>query len=167
MPKLNKTQAAKVEKAEEWGQGRELLPEGKYACRLQKVEVRDGVKAPRWSWWLTKPHDEDGVEHSGVLFLNTSLSEAAFGRLKQVFNAFGYTPDSDTDEMLGEWVGVYVTQEVQQQGKNAGRKVNDIQYVFEFDPADWDFDPADVGPDRDRNSGSAGGGRGSEDDAAF
>jgi hypothetical protein len=158
MPKLDRKTAQKVENSEEWGTGRTLLPEGRYAVRLMKVEERPGRAAPQWSWWLTKPHDEDGKEYGGVLFLNTSLSEKALGRLKQVFHAFGYSFDSDTDEMVGEWVGVYVTQEVQQQGQNAGKTRNEIQYTFEFDPDEWDFDPESVPADQDRNSNADAGG---------
>lgn len=152
MPKLSKVVAKKVDSAEEWGQGRQLLEEGRYAARLRKVEVREGEsgRAGSWSWWLTKIHDEDGKGYGGTQFLNTSLSEKAFGRLKQVFNAFGYTSDSDTDEMLGEWVGIYVTQERQAQGKNAGKMRNEIQYVFEFVADEWAFDPDGVGPDQER-----------------
>lgn len=155
MPKLPKKMAQTVEKAEEWGQGRQLLPEGKYAVRLFKVEERDGQKAPQWSWWLTNAHDPEGTEYPGVQFLNTSLSEAAAGRLKQVFHAFGYSADSDTDEMVGEWVGIYVTQEVQKQGQNAGKTRNEIQYLFEFDPDEWDFDPESV-PEYEPRGGSGG-----------
>lgn len=156
MPKLDRKTAQKVETSEEWGTGRSLLPEGRYAVRLMKVEERPGNVAPQWSWWLTQPHDETGKKYSGTLFLNTSLSEKALGRLKQVFHAFGYSFDSDTDEMIGEWVGVYVTQEVQTQGANAGKTRNEIQYLFEFEPDEWDFDPESVPADQDRSSAATG-----------
>ena len=34
MPKLDRKTAQKVENSEEWGTGRTLLPEGRYAVRL-------------------------------------------------------------------------------------------------------------------------------------
>lgn len=48
------------------------------------------------------------------------------GRMKVFFRAFGYTPDSDTDEFLGGQCLVHVIVRPQQQGKRAGQDVNEV-----------------------------------------
>ena len=138
MPKLPKKTQDSVEKAEEWGESSYLLDEGRYAAQLQGVESREGAKGEYWSWVYTNLHDQEGTPHPGRQWDNTSLSQP--GRLKQVFNAFGYSTDSDTDEMIGEWVTLVVRQEVAQAGKRAGQLVNRVSSIAEFDPAEFDFD---------------------------
>lgn len=157
MPKLNKKVAQETAQAEAWGSGPRLLPEGRYAGRLLSVEERDGNEFPQWSWRFTQLHNEEGESFGGSQFLNTSLSPKARGGLKAAFDAFGYTTDSDTEEMLGEWAVLHITQEVAQQGKRAGQTVNRVQSVAEFVPDDWDFDPDTVPADKPREQGSSGG----------
>lgn len=159
MPKLDQNIAKQVNAAQEWSGtgGRVLLEEGRYAGRLFKVEEKGAGPSGygRWTWHLTKIHDAEGTEYPGRQFYDTSLSPKALGKFRNAFEAFGYTPDSDTDEILGEWVGLYVTQEIQRQGKNAGNTVNVVASLFPFEASEWDFDPSQVSPDEERNSGSA------------
>ena len=143
MPKLKSTIAKKVEKAEA-ATGSFLLPEGRYAARLVEVQEKQGPKGPYWVWVLADIHDEDGNAQPGRQWHNTSLSDAAFGFLKAVFNAFGYTPDSNTDEMIGEWVTLHLVQEQIAMGKRAGEMTNRIRDLFEFDGSNFNFDPADL-----------------------
>ena len=169
MPKLPTAQAKKTAKADAWesGGGRQLLDDGRYAGQLFSVVEREGRKAPYWNWRFVNIHDIEGDPQGRVnLFLSTSLSEAAAGGLKQAFDAFGYTTDSDTDEIVGEWAVLYVRQEVQEQGKNAGQRVNVVSGLAPFDPDDWAFDPDEVPEyvERDRfDAGASSGRRGSED----
>jgi hypothetical protein len=124
---LNKTMASAVEEAS-GGSGFEPLPEGVYPVRLRGVDIREGQKAPYWVWEFEIP---EGVEHSGRRFwLNTSLSEAALWKLKEVFTAFGTTPDTDTDELLGKRVSAVVVQRVIQAGARAGETTNQIDQVL-------------------------------------
>lgn len=142
MPKLTKAAAKVVDSAEAAG-GFPLLDEGRYAAQLMKVEQKAGKEFPYWVWEFSNVHDEEGTSYAGRLWNNTSLSPKSAGFLKAVFEAFGYTTDSDTDEMVGEFVVVHVIQEVIPTGQHAGRKTNRIQRFAEFDPNEWDFDPAD------------------------
>lgn len=70
------------------------------------------------------------------------------GRLHAFFEAFGYTPDSDTDEMVGERCVIQVGVETQQRGAGAGKERNVINNVFPLDTvdvADSDDDDDDDG----------------------
>lgn len=141
MPKLNKKQAKAVSEAES---GSFLLEPGRYAGRLKSVTEREGREYPQWSWEFEALHDEDGKRKAGRQWVNTSLSPKAAWKVKEVFEALGYTTDSDTDEMIGEWAVLTVTQEIAEQGKYQGQTVNRVQTVAEFDPDDWPFDPDEV-----------------------
>lgn len=145
MPKLKKAMAKQVDKAEA-ASGSYLLDEGRYAARLQKVEERTAQSSGNeyWAWVLGDIHDSEGAKRPGRLWHNTSLSERALGFLKATFEAFGYTADSDTDEMIGEWVTVYVIQEPIARGPKAGQLTNRVQTLSEFEADEWDFDPEDL-----------------------
>lgn len=155
MPKLTKKVAAEVEKSEAMG-GSFLLPDGRYALRLGKVEERPGTEHPQWSWEFDAIVDEDGDRKPGRLWHNTSLSPKSRGFLKATFEAFGYSPDSDTDEMIGEWVVGYVSQSKQLVGKNAGQMRNNIDRLAPFDADDWDFNPDEI-PVKPATDGAGGG----------
>ena len=145
MPKLKATLAKKVNAAEA-ATGSYLLPEGRYAARLLAVEQREGAKGPYWRWEFGDLHDAEGDKKAGKQWHNTSLSEAALGFLKATFEAFGYTTESDTDEMIGEWVVLHLVQEQIPTGKRAGEMTNRIQGLFPFVEDDFDFDPAELPP---------------------
>jgi hypothetical protein len=157
MPKLPKKIQKEVDKTEAWGVGGGgfLLDEGRYAARLKAVTVGQGLKGEYWAFEWSKLHDEEGKEHRGRQWDNVSLSVP--GKMKQVFEGLGFSVDSDTDEMIGEWAVLHLTQEVQTQGKRAGQTVNRIVGVTEFDPDEWDFDPDAVGEDEDYGSGGRNG----------
>jgi hypothetical protein len=159
VPKLSKKQAKEIERAEAWGVGGGgyLLPEGRYAARLKAVGTGTGPAGTYWSFEYSKLHNEEGEEQRGRQWENVSLSDKARGKMKSVFDAFGYSTDSDTDEMIGEWVVLHLVQEVQSQGKRAGQTVNRIVGVTAFDDAEWPFDIDEVGEDEDRNGGAANG----------
>lgn len=139
MPKLNKNAAKQVDKADA-ASGSFLLPEGRYAAQLKQVDEKDGKEYPYWVWEFHNLHDEEGVKRPGKQWNNTSLSPKSAGFLKATFEAFGYTSDSDTDEMLGEWVVLYLVQETIAQGQRAGQLRNSVQSLAEFNPDEWDFD---------------------------
>lgn len=123
MPKLNKKQAKAVEEAE----GGELLVDpGVYAAVLNKVEEKKGQAGPYWEWEFQLLEDADGneLESKPKVWENTSLSEKAQWRLRDMFEAFEVSPDTDTDEILGQWVALTVGQEVAQQGSRQGQLRN-------------------------------------------
>lgn len=126
MPKLNSKQTRMVEDAAE----REfiLLDPGLYLAALQKVEAKEGKNGPYWEWefLLTEDENGDGLETNVTLWDNTSLSEKAAWKLKAHFAAFGVPPDTDTDDLLGEWIWVDVGHEVQSQGARAGKLRNTV-----------------------------------------
>jgi len=126
MPKLSADVAAEVEKAE--GQDFEAIDEGIYRAVLEgEVEVKDGANGIYWRW-VFKLTDEGFT--SRKMFLNTSLSEAARWRLNEVFKAFGVPADTDTDELIGKPVRLYIVQRIIQGGVRKGDMGNDIKQVL-------------------------------------
>lgn len=59
-------------------------------------------------------------------------------RLKEFYGAFGYTPDSDTEEFEGEECGIELSVITQNFGRNQGKKVNQIERVFPVEDLGWD-----------------------------
>lgn len=144
MPKLNSKVAKKVEQQESSG-GYEPIPPGPYTLRLRSVDVKEGAKGPYWVWEFEIP--EGAEEYAGRRFwMNTSLSEAALWKLKEVFAAFGESPDTDTDELCGERVTGYIVQRTIQAGERKGELANQIDRVVPFEgdaDADDEFDEDD------------------------
>jgi hypothetical protein len=64
-------------------------------------------------------------------------------RIKEFFGAFGFTPDSDTDEVLGEQCVVIIGQETQQMGRNAGKIVNTVNGLAHLSTVGLGGDPSD------------------------
>jgi hypothetical protein len=62
------------------------------------------------------------------------------GKIKEFFLAFGFSADSDTDEMIGERCGIKVSQTTIQQGKRKGETGNQIDAFIAL--ADLDFEDA-------------------------
>lgn len=140
MAKLSKAMAKKVNTQE--GGSFEALPEGIYVGKL--VEVRTdgkGAAGPYWTW-------EFDVQDEGFkgrkLWVNTSLADNALWKLKEVFTAFGYDADTDTDELIGESVKLRVSQRVIEQGSRKGEIGNNVERLMEFDSEEGDDDEDDV-----------------------
>lgn len=134
MPKLGNDLAEKVENAED---GFKPVPDGIYVAQLMEdVDVREGDKGTYWRWVFQVPteHEGDELEYSGRRFwLNTSLSEAAFFRLKEVFAAFGVPTNTDTDELVGRKVKLLIGSTIIQRGQRKGEPSNEIQKVLPLD----------------------------------
>lgn len=157
MPKLDSKTASSVEETEATHGGDfEPLAPGKYLARLVDVEVRDEKNkydALQWSAEFDNIHTFDesgpGEKQPGRQWLNLTLPTTAKphsaytngpekwekyqnmlrGRLAAFFEAFGFTPDSDTDEMTGEWAVITVGVETAQQGSRAGKQVNRVNDI--------------------------------------
>lgn len=131
MPKLPKDKARQV--AETESSGFSALDEGRYLAALSDVKVMPGGEnGPYWSWeFKDLINTETGRKAPGRQWVNTSLSDKAAWKMKEVFDAFGYTTDSDTDEMIGEKVVLVISQNIIERGKRKGETGNNVDRVVE------------------------------------
>ena len=126
MPKLNKEQAKGV--AETEGGNFDPIESGVYHARLREVENKGPGPSGSDYWaWQFELLDEPYVNRR--LWTNTSLSEAAAFKLKEVFEAFGVDTDTDTDELCGQIVKLVVSTRVIQEGSKKGETANQIERV--------------------------------------
>lgn len=148
MPKLPKNVQDAAEAAEVGGSSAPL-DEGVYILRLHSIDTSgSGPAGPYWTWEYRVVEGPDGPMNGRKrLWDRISLSEKAAFRVKQVFTAFGFTLDSDTDELIGEHVKAYVIQEPIQSGNRAGQMGNSISEYLEL--AD-DWEPAAAGAAADQ-----------------
>lgn len=135
--KLNKATQKKVAAQEDRGEF-EAVPAGVYECKLREVTPKDGTKAPFWSWEFECVEEE----YKGRRFwLNTSLSEAALWKFKEVFKGFGVEPDTDTDDLVDEHVMLVISQGIIQAGSRKGEmgnNVDNVRPIGESDDEDGD-----------------------------
>ena len=132
MPKLNSDVAERVNSAED---GFKPVDEGVYTLQLaEDVSVHEGGKGPYWKWTFVIP---EGMQHAGrKFFTNTSLSEAAFFKLKETFGAFGVATDTDTEDLVGQKVKALITIKTIQGGARAGEPGNEISRLLPLDTED-------------------------------
>jgi hypothetical protein len=135
MPKLDSKTAGNIDAAE--SNEYEPLPADTYNARLQAVTVKEGQKAPYWSWEFTIEHPD---YKNRKMWANTSLSPAAAWKMKEMFDAFDVSPDTDTDLLCGERVRLIVTQRVIEGGARAGQVGNNVDRVMQADPIDLEGD---------------------------
>jgi hypothetical protein len=173
MPKLAAKDRKKVEKSEAVSGGFELLKPGKYVAELTGVEAKASAAGnPMWVAEFSEIHNLDGERMPGRQWYNLNLpttdtppdgyvgkgkksaeeSWAQYqalcsGRIKAFFEAFGFTPDSDTDEMIGERCVIQIGVRTIQQGARAGEQANSLNGVAPLDSVDYegedDADDAD------------------------
>ena len=128
MPKLASKDAQLVEETE--STGFEPVPAGIYPARLVDVSVGEGAKGPYWKW---EYEILVGYEHAGRKFWNiTSLSPKAAFKMKETFEAFGVSPDTDTDLLLGKDVTLQVGVGTIQSGERTGQSTNVVNQVLPF-----------------------------------
>lgn len=150
MPKLDAKTAKAVNAAEEIGGDFALIEPGYYFAKLSKVEVRDGSYGPQWSCEFAEITDSKGNRVPGRQWLNLNLpvsghmpanyqngedkwqkfQSVCHSRVKTFFQAFGYTTDSDTDEMIGETAVIEIEIRTIQNGPRRGEQVNGIKTVY-------------------------------------
>lgn len=168
MPKLAVKDRKKVQKAEAVGGGFEPLRPGKYIATLANVEAKNSNAGnPMWVAEFEDIHDLDGEKQPGRQWYNLNLpttDEApadyekgqekweqyqalCAGRIKAFFEAFGYTPDSDTDEMIGERCVLQIGVRTIQNGPRKGEATNSVNGVAALDSVD--FEDAGDGDDDD------------------
>lgn len=123
MPKLPAAAQEAAESAE--SMSFDPIPDGVYTAKLTEVDdsVAPGPAGPQWklTWEVT---DE---EYKGrKLFERMSLSKAAAFKVKEIYEALGYTLDSDTDEMIGDQCKLAVSIGIIEKGTRKGEKSNNI-----------------------------------------
>ncbi len=155
MPKLPKERAEGAQNQES-GDYKPLKP-GKYVFKL--TEVEEGVtgeksKNPgtdKWVWKLVVDKDYHPELRKGRWQTAQSehipLSENMDWKMKQMFEGFGYTADSDTDEILEDpearIVGYVKT------GKDivSGDPRSEVSRYVKFDASKFTFSPEDEDDD--------------------
>lgn len=150
MPKLDPTVQQHADEAKPWGDepmGGGLLPEGWYLAELIEVEDKGGDNN-RWDWVFSRlreydlPNREVGPSHAGRCWWTTTDTPDSVGKIKSTFAAFDATLDTDTDDLLGEEVLVYLAVEIARAGKRKGEQRNSMTAIKAI-PADA---RADAGP---------------------
>jgi Protein of unknown function (DUF669) len=127
MPKLSKEIAKAVDSAESTGNGFAPLENGVYRVRLGEVKATTARSsgAPMWSWMFETVEAPKGRR----LWTNTVLGDTSFWKIAEIFDAFGVSTDTDTDELIGCTVEVDVTQRVIEAGDKKGQMSNNIASV--------------------------------------
>lgn len=166
MPKLAAKTRKKVEKAEATSSEFKPLSPGKYVAELSEVEAKNSNNGhPMWVAEFTEIHSLDGERQPGRQWYNLMLpqdkmpedyqprnskkkpeeaweqyQELCNGRLKAFFEAFGYSVDSDTDEMIGDRVVLQIGIRTIQNGVRAGEQTNQVNGVAALDSVDYEED---------------------------
>lgn len=159
MAKLNAKDRKKVAKAEANSGEFQPYPPGKYIGALSEVEVKtSGNGNPMWNVTFTDITTLDGESMPGRQWYTLMLpqdkmpegytprnskkspedawatyQDLTAGRIKAFFEAFGYSEDSDTDEMIGDKVILQIGIETIQQGAKKGQKTNRVNAVLPLD----------------------------------
>ena len=111
----------------------EPVPAGAYHLRLTDVDAeREGQKGPYWRWEFT---GVEGAATNRKFWVNTSLSKAAFFKLKETFAAFGHDDPTgvDTDDLLGQVVKGHVVIRTIQGGDRKGEPTNEVSKLVKAD----------------------------------
>lgn len=148
MPKLNPTKAADVKKAGETGNRFGLLEVGKYKVKLIDVESTTARSSgnPMWIWkFETTEALEPGVKDGKgkEIWYRTVIQDNTLWDLDRVFAAFDADPDTDTDELIGDEIVVFVDHEIIGAGKRVGQTGHVIKDFFTLaagTPKDDDFE---------------------------
>lgn len=139
MPKLASDQARQAEQAHLEGpkdQG-PLVPEAMYLGKLKEVEVsnKPGPSGHHYWVWTFELQDEgyEGVEKA----LITSLSPDAAFAVGGAFAAFHVPADTDTDELLGQFAVLEISQVPIEKGSRKGELTNRVEKLH---PVDGDLE---------------------------
>ena len=142
MVKLSKKQAQAVDQAEVQDIG--PIPEGRYKGRLREVRKEEGNKGPYLRWEFDEIRGmQDGKKYPGHQWVNTSLSDNALWKVKETFLAFGVPASTDTDDLVGQEVGMVVSRSVIESGKRAGEIGNNVDRLFNLDDAEGASEDSD------------------------
>lgn len=114
--------------------GYTVLEEGHYLAQIveaEEVPARNDKSYPyiKTVWRVLEPEEFEDEK----LFLNLSFSPKAAWKLTEVFDALGYSYDSDFEEMIEaeEEAVLYVIQELIDRGKRKGQVGSTVDSVLE------------------------------------
>lgn len=139
MPRLPDSTREMLEKGEEpQSAGRGAVDEGYYLVKCVKVVEADvkesGYAGVDWTFEILQPEFQGERKIKGKkLFDYISYSESAGWKIRQLFEATGYTFDSDMDELVSDEAElvVEISTYTQQKGKNKGKLANQVEGYFE------------------------------------
>jgi len=115
-----------------------------WVAEFSNFEDLDGKKYPGRQWlninlpiaempadWLPKKMRDAGetvesVDQEARTESWENYQGMTVGRIKEFFEAFGFTIDSDTDELIGEQCIVKIGQETSNYGQRKGERVNTV-----------------------------------------
>lgn len=128
MPQLDKSQSKAVAEAESsFGP----IDEGVYLGTLVDVTSGEGNAGTYWSWKFSDLINVETDEKApGSVWVNTSLSEAAQWKLKEVFDAFEVDTSTNTDDLLGRQAQLAVSQREIERGARMGQVGNQVDAVM-------------------------------------
>lgn len=143
MAKLSASVAAEVDEAESSSGEFVPVPAGKYVYKLIEVDdTGEGKAGPYWTWVLERVHAYHPKFKKGYgtrVYHVTSLSVP--GMVKAMFEAFGYTADTETDEIVesGDYlVGRTVIDSYKKPGETEPTRKNVLKGVEKFDESKWE-----------------------------
>lgn len=169
MPKLAAKVRKRVEKATASSGEYEPLKPGKYVATLSAVEAKNSAAGnPLWVAEFEDIHNLDGERQPGRQWYNLNLpvdnmpenyrpknskkspeeawesyQDLCLSRLKGFFEAFGYSEDSDTDEMIGERCVLQIGVRTIQNGARAGEQTNSVNGVAPLDSVSFEGGDSD------------------------
>ena len=160
MPKLPKNAVKTVDDAEITNISYDPIEPGRYLARLLEVNVRentDKYDQTMWSATFDNLHSlTNGEPVSGLQWFNLTVPSGSnkvhpayenspqkwatyqnltAGRMKSFFEAMGYTVDSDTDEMIGEYAILTVAIRTIQKGARQGQLTNEVTGIASMEDA--------------------------------
>jgi hypothetical protein len=164
MPKLAAKVKKKVEKAKAVSGEFEPMKPGKYIATLNEVEAKkSNAGNAMWAVTFSDIESLDGEAQPGRLFTNLMMpidempedykpksskkspeeawetyQDLVNGRIKSFFEAFGFTVDSDTDEMIGEKCVVQVGVRTINSGVKKGQQGNEVNAILPLDSVDYE-----------------------------
>lgn len=141
MPKLPASTREMLEKGEEpQGAGRGPVDEGFYLCRVVQVdetEVKDsGYAGVDIRFEIVKPEVQGDRKIKGKkIFDYISYGESSGWKMRQLYEALGYTFDSDMQEFVDDEAElvVEVSTYTQTKGKNKNQLRNQVESYLEAD----------------------------------
>lgn len=129
MPSLPKSEAAAVDEFE--GNEYPLLEPGLYNATLFDVDgSKEGPAGPYWRW------EFHAMDSNNKFWTNTSLSEKARFKMKEMFDAFGVPADTNTDLLCGKPVTLQVGIGTINSGEKQGQQRNEVVKVLPFQGSD-------------------------------
>lgn len=121
--------------AEDTGEGDgefEALDDGYYLAKVEKISMSAEPGASGFHYWtvLWRVQRPKAVAKR-TLYDRLSLSPKAAFKMREFFDALGFTYDSDTDELIGETAVLEVSQSEITSGKRKGEMGNDIEQILD------------------------------------